>query len=152
MDGGTIEAVMVIAVLAVAIVAAVEDVRSHRLRNVWSTTIVVLTIIGVGVISVLDETGYPLGALLLGAAAYGGIPLATHLRDPNDIGFGDVKYSAALGMFLGFLHGPVTIVWALVLAALVTLILSKVLRDEDGKVPFGPGFYIGALVLVIALA
>lgn len=148
MSASTVDVIAGIVVLAVGLVAASEDLRIHRLRDVWSLAILGVTLFGVGAVSLIEGVGIDLVAMLLGAAAYAGIPFVLHLWSPAGIGFGDIKYSAALGAYLGTLHGPVTIVWGFVLAALATVVLRVALRDGGERTPFGPGLFLGAVVLV----
>ena len=148
MSAPGVETLASIVVLAIGLVAAIEDLRIHRLRDRWSLSILGATLLGVGAVSVIERSGIDLSAMLLGAVAYAGVPLMLHLWSPAGIGFGDIKYSAALGAYLGTLHGPVTIVWGFVLAALATVVLRLALRDGGERTPFGPGLFLGTVVLV----
>ena len=148
MSAPGVEAIASIVVLAIGLVAAIEDLWIHRLRDRWSLSILGVTLVGVGMVSVTEGSGVDLAAMLVGVVAYAGVPLLLHLWSPAGIGFGDIKYSAALGAFLGTLHGPVTIVWGFVLAGLATVVLRLALRDGGERTPFGPGLFLGAVVLV----
>ena len=78
---------------------------------------------------------------------------AIHVISPRGLGFGDVRLSALLGLFLGWI-GPPHVVVGLFLGFLlgavvsVTLIASG-LRGRKDKIPFGPFLAAGALLGVL---
>jgi leader peptidase (prepilin peptidase)/N-methyltransferase len=63
------------------------------------------------------------------------------------MGFGDVKYMACIGAFLGWQGVLFTLVAASVIGAVVgiaTIVLGK--REWSAKIPFGPYLSVGALL------
>ena len=64
----------------------------------------------------------------------------------NAMGFGDVKFLAPIGAFLG----PIGVVYAFFAAALVGTIISVPMRllKESREIPFGPYLAIGSLMVL----
>ena len=128
--------------LAVATVAAIVDVRTHRLPD----TLVVaaaLPVVAVGAASgALDD-------VLLGAVVFAAPILAVHLVSPVVMGFGDVKFAAALGGATGLLD-PLWALVALCVASGVTAIVGLFRRARS--LPFGPGLVAGAASAVTIAA
>jgi leader peptidase (prepilin peptidase)/N-methyltransferase len=63
------------------------------------------------------------------------------------MGFGDVKYMACIGAFLGWKAVLFTLVAASIIGAIVgvfTLVIGK--REWSAKIPFGPYLSVGALI------
>ena len=127
--------------LVVALAAAAIDARLFRLPN-WYVAGVALSALVAGLM--LDRVAAVSVAALLGASPY----LVLHLARPASLGFGDVKFAAALGGLVGvFSTGAVTVMLAaaFVLAAIIRW------RRPHGAVALGPTIMAGALI-AIALA
>lgn len=86
---------------------------------------------------------------VLGAVAFAAPLLAVHVAVPSAMGFGDVKFAAALGSALGVVDPAVSIV-ALALACAVTVVAAALLRR--GALPFGPGLALGAALALVPFA
>jgi leader peptidase (prepilin peptidase)/N-methyltransferase len=65
-----------------------------------------------------------------------------HWRRKPGLGFGDVKLSAALALWLGLATS-----WAITLAAGLGLIAVMIVRPRDGRLPFGPWLALGGFVV-----
>ncbi|MDQ6928070.1 MAG: prepilin peptidase, partial [Actinomycetota bacterium] len=92
-------------------------------------------------------------ALLGGALAFAALFLI-HLVSPAGMGFGDVRLSFILGLFLGWLslsHVLVGIFLGFLLGALigVALVVSRA-RSRKDAIPFGPFLAGGAALAVFA--
>ncbi len=133
--------------LAIATIAAVDDARTHLLRDIYTGPLALVAVVGFALVAIADDTGLPIDDLGLGVAIFAGPWLASYLISPASIGFGDVKYGAGLGLYLG-LPGPVVAVHALALAtaagALVALV-SLAARGRREPLPFGPALLMGTV-------
>lgn len=143
MDSSASSALALVGALVVAAVAALVDARTGRLPN----RLVVL-VAGAGLLAVVAAPlpGRGLLAASAGAAGFAGPLLVTHLAVPRAIGFGDVKFAAALGLVIGLLD-PRSGVIALCVATGVTAIAGLATRRDT--VPLGPGLAFGAVVATL---
>jgi leader peptidase (prepilin peptidase)/N-methyltransferase len=129
---------------AVAIVAAIEDLRTHRLRDRHSAALAVFAVAGLVSAGAAGEA-VPWLDVVLGAAIYAGPWLAAHLISPGAIGFGDIKLSAAIDLYLGWLS-PSTALGALLVSSLAFVASSAVRRRPSSlAAPFGPALVGGAI-------
>ncbi|MDQ6910079.1 MAG: A24 family peptidase [Actinomycetota bacterium] len=92
-------------------------------------------------------------ALIGGAAAFAAL-FVIHLISPAGMGFGDVRLSFILGLFLGWLslsHVLVGIFLGFLLGAFIglALVLSRI-RSRKDAIPFGPFLAGGAALAVFA--
>lgn len=92
----------------------------------------------------------PLAAGLLGAAVCAApLWLATALR-PGDLGWGDVKLAAILGLYLGFPESLAGLLLGAVaggVGAAVALVASK--AGRRATIPYAPFLVLGALVALL---
>lgn len=90
---------------------------------------------------------------LLGAAGAWFALLVIHLISPGGMGFGDVRLSFLLGLFLGWLsygHVVTGLFLGFLLGAVVGLVLVVVrLRSRTDHVPFGPFLAAGAALAIL---
>ena len=143
MDSSASSAMALVGALAVAAVAAVVDARTGRLPNR-----LVGLVAGAGLLAAIMAPlpGPGLLAASAGAAGFAGPLLLTHLAAPRAIGFGDVKFAAALGLVIGRLD-PRSGVFALCVATGVTAFVGLATRRDT--VPLGPGLATGAVVTAL---
>jgi leader peptidase (prepilin peptidase)/N-methyltransferase len=107
---------------------------------------------------VVDGTTPSLRFAVLGALAYFGGLLLTHLISPNGMGFGDVKLALLLGLFLGwaasgYLAVLGLVVYGLLFASLLGSVIGVVLlvrRGRGAHYPFGPWLAAGTVVTLLA--
>ena len=136
-------------VLAVGAVTAGIDVDTGRLPD----RLVGLCGIGSAMLVVSEAVAGrgPAAAVgaVAGALAFAGPLLVVHLVAPGAMGFGDVKFAAALGLGLGVVD-PVVSVLALCLACGVSVVAAALAGRP--KVPFGPGLVLGAAVALLPTA
>ena len=141
-------------VLAGALVAlSVIDLRTFLLPNriVYPLTVVSVALLGLAALAGGDGSTY-VRALLGGTAAFGFFFLL-HLVSPAAMGFGDVKLSFTLGLFLGWLG------WGYVFlglflgflygAVIGVLLIALRLRSRKDHVPFGPFLAAGTMTAIL---
>lgn len=136
----------------IAAIAAAEDARSHVLRNIYTGPLAGVGLAGFGFGALIEGSTFRASSLLLGAAIFTGPWLVSFLISPASIGFGDVKYGAALGIYLGWL-GPDTALVGLILACAVGGLIALVVvfrRRSAEPFPFGPALLAGAALAVAA--
>ena len=113
-----------------------------------------MAVVGFGLAALAGGPGLPLGRMLAGAAIVAGPWLITWLASPASIGFGDVKLSAGLGLYVGWIS-PAAALTALVAAILVAglgVALNTLRRRGGATLAFGPPLVVGAVVAVAANA
>lgn len=103
--------------------------------------------------ALVDDDFGRLGTALAGAAIAFGVLFVVHLISPASMGFGDVRLSFILGLFLGWLglsHVVAGLFLGFALGALigVGLMLTK-RRGRKDSVPFGPFLAGGAAIAVL---
>ncbi len=139
----------------VAVIAATNDQRTRLLLNTHNAVLAGVAAAGFSLAAVIDGDLPPLGRLLGGAAVFAGPWLLANLVAPSSIGFGDVKYSAALGLYLGWID-PLLGLTAIIVSGLVVMVAFVVRRlrrrsDEevDRTFAFGPFLCVGAVVAAV---
>jgi leader peptidase (prepilin peptidase)/N-methyltransferase len=127
---------------SVGVVAALVDLRQRRLPD----RLVILAALP----SVVAAAAF--GAVVpavLGALVFAGPLVLVHLVSPSAMGFGDVKFAAALGLAIG-LFDPTWSLVALCVASGIAAV-AGVIRSAP-SLPFGPGLLAGAVAAVVASA
>jgi leader peptidase (prepilin peptidase) / N-methyltransferase len=139
---------------ALAVVLAVIDVRHRRLpdRLTLPAYPAAAALFGAGALAVPGGARHFLSALAGMAAAWLFFALLA-VAHPAGLGWGDVKLSGVLGLYLGWLGAPALLaglLGAFVLAALTGLgliVAGKATRKS--QIPFGP-FMLASAIAVIA--
>jgi leader peptidase (prepilin peptidase)/N-methyltransferase len=153
-----LEVVTVVAGLTIAVRAARIDLHTHRLPNRLTAALAGVGLVGFLAASVITDAPAASGdeaivsALLLGMALCAGPWLVSHLVAPSQIGFGDVKLSAGLGLYLGRLDPRLSIL-AVLAAGLWFVVEGRWRRrgsagsqEPTGPTPFGPALVGGAVL------
>jgi leader peptidase (prepilin peptidase) / N-methyltransferase len=101
----------------------------------------------------LDGDWWPLARAFIGAACAFTALFAIHVVSPRGMGFGDVRLSFLLGLYLGYL-GALEVAFGLFLGfaygAVIGLVLMAVRkRGRRQHIPFGPFLAAGALTIVL---
>ena len=139
---------------ALGVVLGAVDVAVHRLpdRLTLPAYPVLLVLLGAG--AVIGHDGGALVRALLASVALAASYLLLALLRPGQLGGGDIKLAAVLGLGLGWLGWPAVIAGAMlafVLTAVVSLALLAArrigLRDA---ICFGPFMLGGALLAILA--
>jgi leader peptidase (prepilin peptidase)/N-methyltransferase len=118
-------------------------------RIIPNKILLVGSILCVAIAAPTDPGGLPERAIA--AAAAGGLMFAVVLAYPKGMGLGDVKLTAAMGLFLGRAVAP-AILAALLVGTLVGLAI--IVRDgaeaRKTAIPFGPFLALGGIVGLLA--
>lgn len=132
-----------------ALVAAVEDARTGRLRNVLTATIAAVGVVGLGIAAIVTGDGVRALGSVVGAVLFAGPWFVMHLIRPKEIGFGDVKLTAGLGLYLGWISPALSPV-AVLMATAVFVAASVATRASRREArPFGPALVTGAFVAAL---
>jgi leader peptidase (prepilin peptidase)/N-methyltransferase len=136
----------------VLVIAAAIDLRTFLIprKVAWVGFFVGLASI-VAIAAVLGEIASVQSALI-GAAMLFGFLFLTHMIYPRGMGFGDVRFSLLLGLYLGWIDIRLPI-WGLLIACILGVAMGVIRRvtaskdDENAAFfPFGPGLVAGTLV------
>jgi leader peptidase (prepilin peptidase)/N-methyltransferase len=146
---------LLLLVLAAALLAiSVIDLEHYIIPNriVYPTIFISVPLLVIAA-AVGSRWGHLRGAAI-GAVLAWGLLLVVHLVSPRGMGFGDVRLSFVLGLFLGWIsygHVLTGLFMGFLLGALVGggLVLVR-LRSRTDHVPFGPFLAVGTAVAVFA--
>ncbi len=145
-------------VLAASLVTlSAIDLQTMRLPDRLTVPTFVAGTVLLGGAAVVTERTEALVPALVGAAAYFGILLVTHVIYPRGMGFGDVKLAAPMGLYLGYLRVDALEAVSLVLYAMlmgfaagsVAGVLVVAVRRRSVPYPFGPFLAAGTLAAVV---
>ncbi|WP_330297994.1 prepilin peptidase [Streptomyces sp. NBC_00503] len=129
------------------------DRAVHRLPDVLTFPLAVLTAAALGVAALFPGAGGSWPRALLGGLVLGGCYFLLFLINPRGMGFGDVKLALAVGQILGWYGWPVLFAgtFAAFLAGAVHGLTLIALRraDRTSPIPFGPFMAGGALAGVM---
>lgn len=126
------------ALLAVLVPAAVIDVRRRVIPN---TLTAAGAVAGVALLTLLEPAALPTHAAA--AAGAGGFFLAAALLRPGELGMGDVKLAAVLGLYLG-----ASVVPALLVALLAASAVG--VAGRRSTLPLGPFLALGGVAGLLA--
>lgn len=135
---------------AVSVALALIDLDVHRLPNV---IVLPSYLVGAGLLTAAAITQEDLASLVragVGLAVLWTVYFLLALAYPGGMGFGDVKLSGVLGLYLGFLGWGELAVGAFAAFLLggvyaVALLVSRRATRKSG-IPFGPWMLVGAWV------
>ena len=139
--------------VAVGIALALIDVELYRLPDALTLPSYPVALVLLGGAALADDKGAALlRAVICGAIAFA-FYFATWFAYPRGMGFGDVKLSGVLGLYLGWLSYGVLgagLFFGFLIGGVFGL--GLVLFKEGGrktKVPFGPFMLVGAYLAVL---
>lgn len=139
---------------AVGLALALIDLDVHRLPNSLTLPSYVVGVVLLGFAALVGHAPFSFVRALAGMATMFCAYFLLVLAKPGGMGWGDVKLSGVLGLYLGFLGwGAVAVgaFTAFVIGGVVglALIVSK-RAGRKTKIPFGPYMVAGALIAVFA--
>jgi leader peptidase (prepilin peptidase) / N-methyltransferase len=161
LGGATFEEIVVLVpylVFFAAVVAlSVIDIQTLRLpdRLVFPTFFAGAILLPIASIATDRERALLYAAI--GSVFYFGFLFVAHMAYPPGMGFGDVKLSLVLGLFLGWLAGNWTETLAIVLYAMLGgFVLGSIVgvgvlvsRGRSAGYPFGPFLALGAVAVAL---
>lgn len=129
---------------------AAVDFDVMRIPNRVLAPTAILTVAAVLAIALSSQSWS--GAILsaIGALLSGGVFAGIHFATHGDIGFGDVKLAATIGLALGPLG--LGAVWIAMLAGSIAALIWARTSRTSGTMPYGPWLLLGALLGVVAAA
>jgi len=132
-------------------IAMIMDILTKKIPNKLVLVMFVLWLLLIMPMTLCDtETGIRmLTDSLLGLLTGGGLFLLVYLINRKSLGGGDVKFMAAVGLYLGFANTLPAILYGTVLAALfgLVLLLLKKIRSKD-TMPLAPFMFVGIMITV----
>jgi leader peptidase (prepilin peptidase)/N-methyltransferase len=139
---------------AVGVALALIDVDHHRLPDPLTLPSYPVGLVLLGVAAVTAHDAWRFERALIGMAALFGFYLLTWFVYPGGMGFGDVKLSGVVGLYLAYLGWDQLAVGAFagfLVGAVVSVVIVLVAGGgRKTKVPFGPFMLIGALIAIFA--
>lgn len=139
---------------ALGVALGAIDIAVHRLPDRLTLPAYPVLAVLLGIAAVAGHDGGALVRALLASVALMASYLLLALLRPGQLGGGDVKLAALLGLGLGWLGWPAVIagaVLAFVLTAVVSLALLAARRISlHGEISFGPFMLGGALLAILA--
>ena len=149
---GDIEAALFVFWLVVLAILSWCDVRTRRIPTGIVNPATVVGAVALAATAWRTGTAARLGtAAATAAAAYAAFAVL-HALNPGGLGYGDVRLSGLLGLFLGWL-GPAAMPAGTLLgaagAAVVALVMLIRSRDGRSTLPFGPFLAGGAATVAL---
>ncbi len=139
------------------VVGSAIDLRHLRLPDLLVFPTLAVSLVLIGVVSLVEGHTQSLQFAGLGAVAFVSPLFLMHIINPRGMGFGDVKFGLVLGLFVGWIAGNWVstvnlVIWALMIGSLSLLAVglpAMLLRGRKVALPFGPALAVGAAVTVL---
>jgi leader peptidase (prepilin peptidase) / N-methyltransferase len=151
--GGSWDLLAFAAVGALGVAMAYVDISDHRLPDWLTYSALAAAAVLLAVAATIDGTWASYGRGWLGALAMTAAFAALALLRPGELGLGDVKLAASLGLLLGWLGWGQVILGAFLgfLVGGVYALGLVVLRRAGRRtaIPFGPFMLVGALIAIV---
>jgi leader peptidase (prepilin peptidase) / N-methyltransferase len=146
-----------LAMFTVLIALSVIDMQTLRLPDRLVFPSIVATLVLLVGVSVVEGDPDQLTTALIGGFVYFAILLVAHLVYPPGMGFGDVKMSFLMGLYLGWPATGAVEVFVLVMWAMlagfgggsIIGIAVLVVRGRSTPYPFGPFLALGAVAVML---
>jgi len=141
-----------------AVALAAIDLVTLRLPDRIVGPLLMISLVIVVVASLLNHDAVQIRFAIIGGAVYFGFLLLAHLVMPAGMGFGDVKLSAVMGLFVGWvtvdgLSAVTATLYAMIIGFVVGSAAGIVVfafRRGSKPYPFGPFLLFGAIVVILA--
>ena len=140
-----IESLVYFLILGLAVTISLVDIRTFRIPGSLNAVLAIFALYPASMEAIHGTTWNAFGGMLL----LGGFFLLVLLLFPGGFGGGDIKFSAVIGLIVGFDQSIVVLETALVSGALLGIIYG--LLTKKGlriKIPFAPFLTLGLFVSV----
>jgi leader peptidase (prepilin peptidase) / N-methyltransferase len=139
---------------AVGVALALIDLDVQRLPDALTLPSYPVGVVLLGVASIAHHDGWSMARAAIGMGALFAFYFTVAVIAPRGMGFGDVKLSGVLGLYLGWLGWGQLVVGAFAAFAVGAVVgIGLILFAGGGrktKVPFGPFMLVGALIGILA--
>jgi len=150
-DSWALPAFLLLAAALIAISAI--DLEHFIIPNRIVYPVGIASVILLAGAAALEHSWSPFGRALLGALGAFLFFFVLHIVSPRGMGFGDVRLSAVLGLFLGWLGGMYVfggLFLGFFLGAVIGVALIAVgRRGRKQHIPFGPFLAAGTMIFVL---
>jgi leader peptidase (prepilin peptidase) / N-methyltransferase len=140
--------------MAVGVALALIDLDVQRLPDVLTLPSYPVAIVLLAVASLAHQDGWSLARAAIGMVVLFAFYFTVAVIAPRGMGFGDVKLSGLVGLYLAWLGWGQLAVGAFAAFAVGALVGIGLIVFAGGgrktKVPFGPFMLIGALIGILA--
>jgi len=138
---------------AVGVALAFIDLDHHRLPDALTLPSYPVALVLLGVAAAVDQRGEDYLRALIGMVILFAFYFALWFVYPAGMGFGDVKLSGVLGLYLAWISWGVLLVGAFLGFVVGTAVGIALIVGRGGgrktKLPFGPSMLAGVLLAVI---
>lgn len=136
---------------------SVIDIETLRLPDRIVLPATAVSLLAFAAASVVGGELHRLLACLVGGFTYLAFLLVAHLVHPRGMGFGDVKFSALLGLHVGWAAADVVsalvgVFYSMLVGFLVGSlggVVVMLVRRRNSEYPFGPYLALGCLVVLV---
>jgi len=139
---------------AVGVARAMIDLDVQRLPDALTLPSYPVGLVLLGIASAVHHDGWSLARAVIGMAALFAFYFIVAVIAPRGMGFGDVKLSGVIGLYLAWLGWSELVVGAFAAFVVGALVgIGLVLFAGGGRktrVPFGPFMLVGALIGIFA--
>lgn len=139
---------------AVGVALALIDLDVQRLPDALTLPSYPVGLVLLGVASIAHHDGWSMARAVIAMAALFAFYFTVAMIAPRGMGFGDVKLSGVLGLYLGWLGWGELVVGAFAAFAVGAVVgIGLILFAGGGrktKVPFGPFMIVGAFIGIVA--
>lgn len=131
---------------AAAVALTVIDLRTLRLPNALVYPTVAFLAVWLSITGLVSGSGDAALRAMVAGVASTGVYLALHAAAPGNLGMGDVKFAAAVGMVTGWYSwGWTAVAFLLAFCTAALFSMAKILaRSRERVIAFGPFMVVGA--------
>jgi leader peptidase (prepilin peptidase) / N-methyltransferase len=142
--GLTPKAFIAMAFLSGLIIISFIDIDTKTIPNS-----LLIYILAVGIVSCFFNSEMPFYEKLLGIIAGGAPLLLINILSHGNMGWGDILFTSAAGLLLGWRLSLVSLFFAFIIGAIIGIIyMLAAHKDRKSQIPFGPFLALGMITAV----